>query len=190
MSQDELLPEELNDCRHAFESLLPRTSRIDRDRLMIRLGQESAARASRPWKWSTAAALLLAVGLGLRPALVQQAAAPGQVARDDTSAAPRAPEPSPSQSEEQDKPTRRQATRPVDNRSAWLQAVASGRFDSSRVLSVRPRLTEDALATRAPDAPGTNDSPAARSSGRAPVLRWGDRLLNRDLVEPAGPPAS
>src|SRR3569832_2231258 len=70
MSQDDRIPEELSDCERALLSLVPKASRIDRDRLMIRLGEQAATRSSTPWKWATAASLLLALGLGVRPALV------------------------------------------------------------------------------------------------------------------------
>ena len=137
MSQNEL-PEELNDTERALLALSPRASRIDRDRLMIALGEQSAGRGATPWKWATGASLLLALALGVRPAPESQTMAPQQMATQEklneapgvvNGEASKAAEPS-----EVAAPASRLARDEFD----WLRALASGRFDSSRPLTVRP----------------------------------------------------
>ncbi len=190
MSQDELLPEELNDCQRVLVSLVPRASRVDRDRLMIRLGEQSAARGSTPWKWATGASLLLALVLGLRPALVPPGAAPAQLASESHSDAPRSIHSQASLPTDPEVSVPPVAVRPIDSEVDWPLALASGRFDSSRTLTVRPQLATAAQASRGGDAPVLDDSLDAIPPRRTPTLRWGDRLLRRDRVDLTAPPTS
>ena len=189
MSQDELLPEELNHCQQVLGALVPRASRVDRDRLMLRLGQQSARRGSTPWKWATGASLLLAAVLGLRPAFVPQAAAPTQLAAQDNAktleAAPR----------EKSLPADHAAAprpefRPSDDQTEWLLALANGRFDRSRTLTVRPPWRTSEPASPASDAAVSDNSSNTDSTRSAQPLRWGDRRLRRDNIDLAAPPTS
>ncbi|HTM54967.1 MAG TPA: hypothetical protein VL175_13120 [Pirellulales bacterium] len=189
MSQDEHLPEELNDCQRLLASLAPRASRIDRDRLMIRLGEQSAAGGSVPWKWATAASLMLALVLGLRPALVSQESATRQLATHSSKDAPQAYHPETLRPEPNDgapPPTRRS----IDNEADWLLAVASGEFDPARTLTVRPRFATAVLASRPNDAQVLDNSPDPSPPVRTPMLRWGDRPLRRDAADLTAPPTS
>lgn len=190
MSQDELLPEELNDYERLLITLAPRASRIDRDRLMIRLGEQSAARGSTPWKWATAASLMLALALGLRPAFAPPGSAPMQLATQTPSQESRAVNAQEARPTESDHGAAPAPVRPIDTEVEWLLALASGRFDSSRTLTVRPRPASAALASHVDSAPGTDDSPNTGPSVRTPTLRWGDRPLMRDAVDQAAPPTS
>jgi hypothetical protein len=187
MSQDERLPAELSDSERAFLSLVPKASRIDRDRLMIRLGEQAATRSSNPWKWATAASLLLALGLGVRPALVPNSSAPTPLAMQTL--------PDAQQSSEPNVIAAPAVVRPLDSNADWLLALAADRFDSSRTLSVRPALAPAALASResnsqALDSAQQLDAPGAVPPVRTPTLRWGDRPLRRDVIELATPPTS
>jgi len=189
MSQDEHLPEELNDCQRLLASLAPRASRIDRDRLMICLGEQSAAGGSGPWKWATGASLMLALVLGLRPALVSQESATRQLATHSSKDAPQAFPETLRPAEPKDgapRPTRRS----IDNESDWLLAVASGAFDPARTLTVRPRSATAVLASRPNDAHVLDNSPDVSPPVRAPTLRWGDRPLRRDAADLVAPPTS
>ncbi|REK18352.1 MAG: hypothetical protein DWQ37_04350 [Planctomycetota bacterium] len=193
MSQDELLPEELNDCQQALSALVPRASRIDRDRLMIRLGEQSAARGSLGWKWATAASLSLAVLMAVRPWFVPQAGAPEQVAQQRESAEPLTiqHEPSPPAAVEDPAPSSdspAKAVPEIDEEGAWLLAVASGQYQSAGMLTVRPQ-PESLTASRAADATEASDALLERGLERAPMLRWRDRALRRDGFGPAAPPA-
>ena len=67
MSED-LRDEGLADLAAALAGLAPRPPNLDRDRLLFRAGQESAARRGRLWPW--AAGLLAAVAAGLGVLLV------------------------------------------------------------------------------------------------------------------------
>lgn len=184
MSQDELLPEELNDYERLLVQLAPRASRIDRDRLMLRLGEQSAARGSTPWKWATAASLMLALVLGLRPAFAPSGSAPTQLA---TPSPPQLPLAEPADT---DVGVPSALDRPIHNDTDWILALASGRFDSSGTLTVRPRPANAALASHVDSAPLADDSANASPAVRTPTLRWGDRPLMRDAIDQASPPTS
>ncbi len=193
MSQDELLPEELNDYERLLIALAPRASRIDRDRLMIRLGEQSAARGSTPWKWATAASLMLALALGLRPAFAPPGSAPTQLATQTPAKASRAEDEAGAQDARPTEPDNGAApapVRPIDTEVDWVLALASGRFDSSGTLTVRPRPASSALASHVDSAPVADDSPNTSPSVRTQTLRWGDRPLMRDAVDQAPPPTS
>ncbi len=189
MSQDEHLPEELNDCQRMLASLAPRASRIDRDRLMIHLGEQSAARGSTPWKWATGASLMLAFVLGLRPAILPQGAAPAHIVSQNDAEAPGGMRRENSRVREHAEAPHA-VVRPIGDEADWLLSLASGRFDASRPLTVRPQLATDALAARAADARVPDDSPDANPPPRTPTLRWGDRRLRRDGIGLATPPTS
>jgi hypothetical protein len=187
MSQDERTPAELSDSERVLLSLVPKASRIDRDRLMIRLGEQAATRSSTPWKWATAASLLLALGLGVRPTLIPDDSAPTPLA---THAPPDA-----QQSSERNAVAPPAVVRPLDSNDDWLLALAADRFDSSRTLSVRPPLGPAALASRGSGAQALDnaqqlDAPGAVPPIRTPTLRWGDRPLRRDVIDLAAPPTS
>jgi hypothetical protein len=187
MSQDERTPEELSDCERALLSLAPKASRIDRDRLMIRLGEQAATRSSTPWKWATAASLLLALGLGVRPALVTDGTSQTPLATHAVADAQQRTSPNAI--------TPPAAVRPLDSDADWLLALATDRFVSSRTLSVRPALAPAALASRESNGPAFGnaqelDAPAASPPVRTPTLRWGDRPLRRDVIDLAAPPTS
>jgi hypothetical protein len=190
MSQDEHLPEELNDCQRLLVSLAPRASRIDRDRLMIRLGEQSAARGSRPWKWATGALLMLALVLGLRSALVPQGFATTQLATQSPTDAPQSVHPETLRPTEPDDGAPLPTRRPIDNVADWLLAEASGQFDPSRTLTVRPRSATAVLASRPGDVRVLDDSPDTSPPIRTPTLRWGDRPLRRDAADLVAPPTS
>jgi hypothetical protein len=187
MSQDARLPEELSDCERVLVSLVPKASHIDRDRLMIRLGEQAATRSSTPWKWATAASLLLALGLGVRPALVT----------DGTSQTPLATQtlPDAQQSSERNVTTPPAVARPLASNDDWLLALSTDRFDSSRTLSVRPALASAALASRGSNSQALEsaqqlDAPTAIPPVSTPTLRWGDRPLRRDVIDLNTPPTS
>jgi hypothetical protein len=188
MSQDERLPEELNDHEGALVSLVPLASRIDRDRLMVRLGEQSAGRGSVPWKWATGASLMLALVLGLRQALDPQGSAPTQLAAQTSADTPtsvcasRPAEPN----DAAPLPTRR----PIDNEVDWLLGAASGQFDPSGTLTVRPQSATAVLASRAGNARVLDGAPDMSPPIRTPILRWGDRPLRRDAAVLATPPTS
>ncbi len=191
MSQDELLPEDLNDCQRVLTELVPRASRIDRDRLMIRLGERSAARGSRGWKWATAASLTLAIVLGLRPVLDRQATAPAQLAVQGPPAAPRSPQPESLRPAQPDDAAPLPAVPAIDVEAAWLLAVANGQYNPSGMLTVRPQSAMAELATRAGNSSAPPDiSPDTTPTRRAPMLRWGDRPLWRETVDLTAPPTS
>lgn len=175
MSQDEL-PEELNDTERTLLSLAPRASRIDRDRLMIALGEQSAARGTNPWKWATAASLLLALALGVRPALETPTVGPQQIAvQEDGSGASEAV--SAAAADPKDViPDHRAAGEESD----WLRALASGQFDSSRPLSVRPAWTSGDVALRSAEV--RDEMEETRPAAREPMLRWGDERLRRSSL--------
>ncbi len=177
MSQNEL-PEELNDTERALLSLAPRASRIDRDRLMIALGEQAATRSATPWKWATGASLLLALVLGVRPALESQEDGPQQIAErqndgdaiEAVSAATADPKDMP--------PDYRVASDEFD----WLRALASGRFDNSRPLSVRPEWNRGEVALRNAEVAVRDETEETRPAAREPMLRWGDERLRRDSL--------
>jgi hypothetical protein len=168
-------------------SLSPRASRIDRDRLMIRLGQQSAARGAAPWKWATGASLMLALVLGVRPAIVSSGAAPAQLAIQSKAAEQPSTRADGPQHAEPHNDSPRAPERPLRDEGAWLMALASGRFDSPGMLTVRPRLATIELASRGGDGQVAGDSPASSPPARTPMLRWGDRR-KREAVELAAPP--
>jgi hypothetical protein len=66
MSPDEILPADLKNYERALLALAPTASRIDRDRLMVRLGEQSAVgvrvrgTSASLWKCATAASLVVA----------------------------------------------------------------------------------------------------------------------------------
>jgi len=68
---EELPPAELGAIETSLRGLQPTAAFLDRDRLMFKAGQESMRRLQMLWPMATAAAVLLAVGLGsvlaLRP---------------------------------------------------------------------------------------------------------------------------
>jgi hypothetical protein len=68
---EELRDEGLAELAAALAGLAPRPPDIDRDRLLFRAGQESAARRGRLWPWATGLLAAVAAGLGavliLRP---------------------------------------------------------------------------------------------------------------------------
>jgi hypothetical protein len=71
MSED-LRDEGLAELAAALAGLMPRPPDLDRDRLLFRAGQESAARRGRLWPWVAGLLAAVAAGLGallvLRPA--------------------------------------------------------------------------------------------------------------------------
>jgi len=182
MSQDEL-PEELSDTERLLVTLAPRASRIDRDRLMIALGEQSAARGSTPWKWATAASLMLALVLGVRPAFESQTVGPQQIAKqqgkDAAAEAVTAADPDLND----DPPASRTASGEFD----WLRALASGRFDSSRPLTVRPQWSSDEAALRSAEVAVRDETEDRRPADRTPMLRWGDERLRRESVQQVMP---
>ena len=190
MSQDEHLPEELNDCQRLLVSLAPRASRIDRDRLMILLGEQSAARRSRPWKWATGASLMLALILGTRSALVSDRSATTQLATQSSTDAPESVQPEILRPIEPVDRGPLPPRRSIDNEADWLLAEASGQFDPSRTLTVRPRSATAVLASRPDDVRMLEDAADASPPIRTPTLRWGDRPLRRDAADLVAPPTS
>jgi hypothetical protein len=190
MSQDERLPQELNDYERALVSLVPRASRIDRDCLMIRLGQQSAGRGSAPWKWATGASLTLALVLGLRPTLVPQGSAPTPLGTQSSTDAAQFARSETSRPTEPDDGAPLPTRRVIDNEADWLLAVASGQFDPSGTLTVRPQSASAVLAPHGGHSRALDDGPDASPPIRPPILRWGDRPLRRDAADLATPPTS
>lgn len=186
MSQDEL-PEELSDTERLLVTLAPRASRIDRDRLMIALGEQSAARGSTPWKWATAASLMLALALGVRPVFESQTVGPQQIATqqkmDEAPGVVNVEVPEAAESSEVASPDSRLAGGEFD----WLRALASGRFDSSRPLTVRPQLSSDEAALRSAEVAVRDETEDRRPADRTPMLRWGDERLRRESVQQVMP---
>ncbi len=186
MSQNEL-PEELNDTERTLLALAPRASRIDRDRLMIRLGEQSAARGATPWKWATAASLLLALALGVRPAPESQTVGPQQVATpekiDEAPGVVNVEVPEAAGSSEVAGPDSRLAREEFD----WPRALASGRFDSSRPLTVRPEWGSGGAELRSAEVAVRDEAEDRRPATRTPMLRWGDERLRRNSVQQMTP---
>jgi hypothetical protein len=190
MSRKEDLPErlseELNDTERTLLSLAPRASRIDRDRLMIALGEQTAARSATPWKWATGASLALALALGVRSGFDAPAVAPRPIAtRQDAGEEPRASDDKTSQPVES--PEVAEPARATSDDFDWLRALASGQFDSSRPLTVRPEFTQGETALRGAEVAVRDETEKTQPAARTPMLRWGDERLRRGEGEWSGP---
>lgn len=179
MSQDEHLPEELTDTERLLVTLAPRGSRIDRDRLMIALGEQSAARGATPWKWATGASLLLALVLGVRPALETQEDGAQQIAEQENGSDAIEVISSAATDSKDAIPDHRAAGEEFD----WLRALASGRFDSTRPLTVRPELTTGDFGNWNVEVAVRDETEKRRPAERTPMLRWGDERLRRGEAE-------
>lgn len=149
---------------------------------MLRLGRESAAQSATPWKWATAASLLLALGLAVRPAFVSTAGTSVEVANQSETAVSQ-----PAQVEAAVSATAIEAATPaveaaVRDKADWLVALASGSYDSSQPLSVRPQFAPGAGPLRTAEVAVRDDSQEAVPP-REPMLRWGDQRFRRDKSE-------
>lgn len=178
----EFLSEELNDTEQALLSLAPRASRIDRDRLMIALGKQSAARSATPWKWATGASLMLALALGVRPAFDEQTAELQPIVKQQDAGDARSvvAEESPALAES---PQIQTPDRWPRDEFDWLRALASGRFDSSRPLTVRPELGASGTTLRSAEVAVRDETEETRPAHRQPMLRWGDERLRQGEAE-------
>ncbi len=69
----------------------------------------------------------------------------------------------------------------------WLRALASGRFDSSRRLTVRPELGSGEGELRSAEVAVRDEAEDRRPADRTPMLRWGDERLRRNSMEQVTP---
>lgn len=215
MSSAEGLPEELKSFETELSTLAPLASRIDRDRLMYRLGEQVALDAldrsraggaslggrgwlERPRLWQAAALVLACTSVGLGSLLV---ASPRTVDRvvylPRPAMAPKSALPAPpdrADDSKVDEPPSRAIL--AGNRARlnpserWLTALASpgSRYSQNAELRARaPRIASD------PGAPilVVEQRPAASSGNKisdapgAPLLRWSDHRQVIELLNPA-----
>lgn len=191
MDHEELRDKELSELEAALGGLLPRPSRLDRDRLLFLAGQASASSSPasaeqrerpnrRHWIWpaisalSTAAAVVLAVLLVMRPG--------PQVVREIVYV--ERPEPLDEAAEEphDDGSPAIEALGPMDLANNESPPAGTGRVGPN-YLELRRRVFEVGLAAL-PD-----PQPVSGSLGETPATQ---REMMREFLgdqEPAGPPA-
>lgn len=193
MPEGEQLPEDLKAYESALVSLVPKSSSVDRDRLMFRLGQLAAAegrergQSAWPWKLATAASLLVSLGLAARLAtLAVGGDAHGVItAANSKNDQADSTEPRASKSPLFENQTNDADVSPLNGDSAWITSLARSDFELFGTLSVRPSRNAGHRVWRGPQEtrPSVVAPQESDPAKRAPILRWGDREVWNEAVD-------
>ncbi len=198
MSEQERLPEDLKALEAQLASLVPRTDRLDRERLIFLAGRESAvaeharpARRAGRWTWPAAFAAMTAVAAALMVMLLVQpdpevvtrfVEVPAEPARPDTIVP--APQVKPSFLDSEHVQTQPPVAKPAGSSFwaavglPWLEDHSENRFGRARPY---PRLVQQILAEgldswqRPPSAVTPSTQPAVAP---VPNRQFLERLLD------------